>query len=77
MKDHGMVMRGLADAALESTFGAEYIKLDSEGARLVRQDFLDASEEDNVSAQEYRRRIGVNNLAAYAETMKARAKQGW
>lgn len=72
-KDYGAVLRGMADAALESAFGAEWINLESPARRLVLADFLDASEEDNVSVLEYARRIGTGNLEAYGRMMIARA----
>ena len=70
-KDYGMVMRGLADAALESAFNADWIKLSSLDQRNVRQDYLEADEEDGCSVQEYRQRIGYGNLLqAYAEVLR-------
>ena len=77
MKDFGAVMRGLADTALESVFGAEYIRLGDQEARLIRQDFLEASESENLSAREYAKNIGRNNLSAYGDTMIARFNKGW
>ena len=77
MKDFGAVMRGLADAALENVFNAEWIKLSSADAKLVRQDFLEASEENRIGASEYSRRIGKGNLQSYADTMQARFRKGW
>lgn len=77
MRDFGAIMRGMADAALESAFGAEWIHLDSARQRLIRQDFLEASEEENISASEYRGRIGSGNLKSYGDVMIVRERKGW
>jgi hypothetical protein len=80
MKDFGPIMRGLADCSLRSVFADEWVKLDEEGQRLVRQDFLETNDcpaFEGVSAFEFRRRIGEGNLASYAATMKARLSKGW
>ena len=76
-RDHGAVMRGLAYNALETAFADEWIKLDAEGQRLVAQDFLDASEDESLSAREYRDRIGARNLESYAACMRVRMRKGW
>jgi hypothetical protein len=76
MKDFGAVMRGFGATTLEEVFGAEWVKLDADGQRLVLQDFLEASEH-YVTPREYRRRIGEGNLASYAAVMKVRERRGW
>ncbi len=68
MKDQ--MLRGTADAALESVFGAEYINLDSEGVALVIGDYLLAAKEDNCTVREYRENIGTGNLSAYVDCLK-------
>jgi hypothetical protein len=80
MKDFGPIMRGLADCSLRSVFAAEWVKLDEEGQRLVRQDFLETNDcpaGEGVSVFAYFRRIGEGNLESYAATMKARLRCGW
>ena len=77
IKDFGAVMRGLAGTALEYTWGAEYIGLSSIQEKLVMQDFLEASEGENLTANQYYRRIGKGNLLSYAECLVARLHHGW
>jgi len=76
MQDFGAVLRGMGHNALEIVFNAEWIGLSESDARLVLQDFLEASQE-GVTANQYARRIGRGNLQAYADTMQARFRNGW
>ena len=76
-RDFGAIMRGLGDTRLESVFGAEWINLDAKRRRLILQDFLEASEDDNLSASEYRSRIGAGNLKSYGDVMIVRERKGW
>jgi hypothetical protein len=80
MKEFDGVMHSLAAQSLRGVFADdEYdrlAKLDSEGAKLVRQDFLEANEE-GLDIREYHRRIGAKNLKSYSESMKARFLNGW
>lgn len=64
---HTSQMCGLADDSLEAAFDGEYLQLTVEHAHLIWADFLDAE----ISANEYRRRIGAGNLAEYAKTLAA------
>lgn len=76
IKDFGAVMRGIADAALESAFGAEYIQLSDIHRKLVLQDCLEAGDEEHISIRQYLHRIGKGNLSSYAEVMSVRLKGG-
>ena len=61
---------------LREAFGEEFDKLSNTDAALVGRDFLDAYEEDNLSAPEYRSRIGRGNLQSYAECQRVRERMG-
>lgn len=65
---HGAVLVGLADAALEYAFGAEWINLER-GRNAVLLDFLDASDEQGMTATEYRDNIYRGNLQSYADCL--------
>ena len=66
------VYRGIADAQLEATFGAEYIRLDRTSHSVVLTDYVDAAISDSdCTCAEYLRRIGAGNLASYAQTLLA------
>jgi len=77
MKEFDAKKKSLAETALQFMFAKEWPTLDDEGRRLVVQDFLEVHTEDKVSGAEYLRRIGIGNLADYANCMKARLLRGW
>ena len=69
---HDAQMCGLADDSLEAAFDGEYLQLSVENAHLIWADFLDAE----ISASEYRRRIGAGNLAEYAKCLAVKVRRG-
>lgn len=77
MKKFSIIQHSQAGKNLIHIFGEEYFNLDEEGARLVRQDWLEVLEEEGISPSEYLRRIGSGNLYSYAKTMKLRMLLGW
>lgn len=72
MKEFTRKETELGETALRFMFAKEWPTLDDEGRRLVVQDFLEVHTEDKVDGAEYVRRIGLGNLASYADCMKAR-----
>jgi len=60
------ILRGLADAALETTFYGEWINLEH-GRKEVLDDFILA----DIPASEYLDRIYAGNLQSYANTLIA------
>ena len=76
MKEFTDKEKDLGETALRFVFAKEWPTLDFNGRRLVVQDFLETHEE-GVSGAEYLRRIGLGNLASYADCMKARLLRGW
>jgi hypothetical protein len=76
MKEFTGKETSLAETALQFVYPKEWLILDKEGRQLVIQDFLEAHDE-GVSGAEYARRVGMGNLASYADCMKARFLRGW
>lgn len=68
-------LRVFADESLEAAFVDEYLSLTVADARLVRDDFLEASETEGINAATYRQRIGKGNLHEYAKVMRAQAQR--
>lgn len=71
-KAYGAPANDGAVAALERAFGREWRALDPYGRAAVLVDFCDTSTEPDLSAEEYRDRIGAGNLASYADVMRTR-----
>jgi hypothetical protein len=66
-----------ARIALQRVFGSAFVDLvrtDPHAAHLVVCDFQDAHIEEGISASEYLRRIGADNLRAYADVMLAQER---
>ena len=77
MKQFGAIMHGHAGGILEQVFAGDYIHLSAHDQRLIRQDFMETSDEIGIGAREYARRIGAGNLQAYADVMRVRERNGW
>lgn len=65
------IYRGAAYTALETVFGAEWIRLTSPEQRRISDDYEGAATEENCTVREYQRRIGRGNLTWYAACLKS------
>lgn len=62
---------------LARVFGKEWKGLDADRKRVILRDFHEAVAEDNLQAEDYRSRIGADNLRSYGDVMLVRERQGW
>ena len=64
------VFNGMVSQCLESTWGAEWIRLSASDQNNILRDFIDDTGESTIcSPNEYVRRIYRGNLQAYANTL--------
>jgi hypothetical protein len=75
--DYHEAQEMIAAEMLAKVFGAEWQALTKHRRALVARDFTDTDEEKEITASEYARRIGANNLASYADCMEVRERKGW